>query len=556
MLLEVSIRDIALIDRVNASFEPGLNVLTGETGAGKSIVVGALDFVLGGRADRDRVAFGAERGRVEAIFDVTNLPRVREAMEAMGLEAEGGLLPISRELTAAGRSVSRAAGEIVSASQLRSLTSLLVDLHGQHGHQSLLGEDNHLRFLDAMGKASHRALLEETREAFRRFREAAHALSSAREDARERARREDMLRFQLEELDGANLVEDEEIELERLRDLHRNAERIRAALEAAYALAAFREDEAPSALDALRAAADSLRGVRALDARYEAVEGSLLEASYRLEEVCATLDSLREETEVDPEQLEQIESRLDLLSRLRRKYGQTTREMIAFRERTRAALEEAEDAGDRAARLAREEAECRAAYDGAAARLSESRRALAGQCQAQVLSQLADLGMDGAAFEIAFEALAEPSRDGGERAAFLLSANRGEPLRPLAKVASGGELSRIMLAFKCVEAEAEGVPVLIFDEIDSGLGGRMGQIVGEKMHAVSGHRQVLCVTHLPQIAAMADAQYLVEKREEGERTRTRLTKVSGERRAEIVAQMLGGGETGLEHAKALLKGKP
>ena len=340
MLLQLSIRDIALIDRLTLSFGPGLTVLTGETGAGKSIIVGSLDFVLGGKADRDRIAGGAERGRVEALFDISALPRVQSALAEMGLETEDGLLPVCREILQSGRSVCRVAGEVVTVAQLRAVMAPLLDLHGQHAHQSLLDPAKHLQFLDALGDAEHRAAVERVRALYGEWSAIARALREIETNDRERARREDMLRFQLEELDGAKLRAGEEDELTRQRALMRNAEKIRSGLEEAYgALSGDETGELPGALDALQQAAKALGGLSKYDGRFEALSVQLNDAMYAAESVAGELDGLREECGVDPRRLEQVESRLDQLDRLRRKYGATTVEMIAFRERVRAELD-------------------------------------------------------------------------------------------------------------------------------------------------------------------------------------------------------------------------
>lgn len=553
MLLQVAIRNIALIDRLEVSFGQGLNVLTGETGAGKSIVVGSLDFVLGGRADRDRIAGGADKGQVEALFDVSGQPHIQALLIEMGLEIEDGLLPVMREIATSGRSVCRVGGVVVPLAQLRRVTALLVDLHGQHQHQSLLDPGTHLAFLDAMGGAAHRALVQAVQGGHERWSAVRRALSDAEGGALERARHEDMLRFQLEELDGAALVEGEEEELEQVRIVMRNAERIRDGLARAYAhVSGGFDDELPSALDALRVALEALASISRFGEAYEQAHDQLADAVYTIEGVAGDLSDLGEAAEADPGRLDEIESRLDLLSRLKRKYGATVGDMIAFREQARAALSDSEQSDTRIDTLKKEEAALRAALDADAKALSAARHTLAAACEANVLRELSELGMQRARFAVSFSEDAPLGPDGLDKVEFLLSANAGEPMRPLSRVASGGELSRIMLAFKCIEAESEGIPVLVFDEVDTGISGRMGQIVAEKMHRVAEARQVLCVTHLPQIAAIADAQYLVEKYEADGRTHTTVQPLDLGGRVGVLARMLGGGETAEAHARAML----
>ena len=554
MLLQLSIRDIALIDRLTLSFGPGLTVLTGETGAGKSIIVGSLDFVLGGKADRDRIAGGAERGRVEALFDISALPRVQSALAEMGLETEDGLLPVCREILQSGRSVCRVAGEVVTVAQLRAVMAPLLDLHGQHAHQSLLDPAKHLQFLDALGDAEHRAATERVRALYGEWSAIARALREIETNDRERARREDMLRFQLEELDGAKLRAGEEDELTRQRALMRNAEKIRSGLEEAYgALSGDETGELPGALDALQQAAKALGGLSKYDGRFEALSVQLNDAMYAAESVAGELDGLREECGVDPRRLEQVESRLDQLDRLRRKYGATTVEMIAFRERVRAELDSTASSEEKREVLKKQEKAAKAAFMKEAQALSEARRALAKACEGRVAAQLAALEMKSAVFEVAFSEDAAPSADGLDAVEFRLSANRGEPPRPLQKAASGGELSRVMLALKCVEAENDGVPTLVFDEIDTGVGGATGVAIAEKLREVGAKRQVLCVTHLPQIAATARTQFWVEKSVRDGRTYTDARELDTDGRVEAVAQMLGGGETARAHARAMIE---
>ena len=554
MLLQLSIRDIALIDRLTLSFGPGLTVLTGETGAGKSIIVGSLDFVLGGKADRDRIAGGAERGRVEALFDISALPRVQSALAEMGLETEDGLLPVCREILQSGRSVCRVAGEVVTVAQLRAVMAPLIDLHGQHAHQSLLDPAKHLQFLDALGDAEHRAATERVRALYGEWSAIARTLREIETNDRERARREDMLRFQLEELDGAKLRAGEEDELTRQRALMRNAEKIRSGLEEAYgALSGDETGELPGALDALQQAAKALGGLSKYDGRFEALSVQLNDAMYAAESVAGELDGLREECGVDPRRLEQVESRLDQLDRLRRKYGATTVEMIAFRERVRAELDSTASSEEKREALKKQEKAAKAAFMKEAQALSEARRALAKACEGRVAAQLAALEMKSAVFEAAFSEDAAPSADGLDAVEFRLSANRGEPPRPLQKAASGGELSRVMLALKCVEAENDGVPTLVFDEIDTGVGGATGVAIAEKLREVGAKRQVLCVTHLPQIAAAARTQFWVEKSVRDGRTHTDARELDTDGRVEAVAQMLGGGETARAHARAMIE---
>ncbi len=564
MLVELSISNLAIIDAVTITFSPGFNVMSGETGAGKSIVVDAVNLVLGERADRDMIQVGAERARVEALFDVTGLPHVEETLAALGLEAEEGLLPLAREINSAGRTICRVGGSLVPLSTLKQVAETLLDMHGQHEHQSLLDVRKHLAYLDAYGGAEQAALLAEVREAYRAWREVARALSSLREQLKERDARIDLLRFQLAELDAAKLRAGEETELESQRVFYRNAERITEGVNQAFAAVYQGEEQELSALELLRRGADALAPLSKLDAPYAQLHERLEELYYQLDDVSTELRGLRESMEFDPDQAEAVETRLDVISRLRRKYGETTHDMLAARERIAGELAGLEDAEGTEAELSRRCAQREDSLYERCSALRAARLSLAEQFEQQMRAQLADLGMVSVQMHVRFEdaperaqAAARYTAEGFDQVEFLLSPNLGEPERPLARIASGGELSRIMLALKSISAEKTGVPSMVFDEIDTGISGRMAQVVAEKMAQLAKRHQVICVTHLPQIAAMADAQYLVEKLVEDGRTRTHVAQLDQEGRCAELARIVGGAELGsassLQHAATMLR---
>ena len=563
MLVELSIQNLALIDAVTIAFSPGFHVLTGETGAGKSIVVDAVNLVLGERADRDFIQTGADKARVEALFDVRGDAQTLAALDALGLETEEGMLLLSRELTQAGRNVCRVGGAMVPLATLKQVAGTLLDMHGQHEHQALLDERRHLAYLDEFGEAAHRASLEAVAAAYAAWHDARRALNQLRERLSQRDARLDMLRYQLQELDAAKLRAGEEDELERQRTFYRNAERITAGVERAFDTV-YGGAEQTAALDALRAGADALAPLARLDEAYAALHERLQEQYYQLEDTAHELRALRDGLEFDPADAEAVEARMDEIHRLRRKYGQTTHDMLAARERIAQELTGLEDAEETEERLAKR---CRALEEALYAQsqaLSQARRALAGDFEARMRAQLADLGMPHAVFRASFAVMPEEaaapgaySAQGFDQVAFLLSPNLGEPEKPLARIASGGELSRIMLALKSIAAEQTGVPSMVFDEIDTGISGRMAQVVAEKMAALAKQRQVICVTHLPQIAAMADAQYLVQKREAGGHTRTHVALLDAQGRCAELARLVGGAQpesaSALTHAAMLLQ---
>lgn len=601
MLREITIRNIALIDELAIEWRDGFQVITGETGAGKSIVIGALSFLLGEPTGRDILRTGASRGGVQAVFDVSNLPAVKAALSERDLEIDDDLLTLSREAFANGRTVCRAAGEPLPLSAFRRVTAMLVDLHGQHAHQVLLDPKSHLAFLDDFGGDSHRDDLNQLKLLCRDWREAKRSLDRLLTDAQERARRLDMLRFQLAELTDANLTLGEEDTLEEERARARHAQKIHAALAKANALISG-GGRSSGAVAPLKQACAVLSAIASFDPRAGALSERLESLGYELDDAAAELSRLADDDPLDPKQIDRVESRLDLLRRLMRKYGASTREMIEYRERVSGELEETLDTDARAERLRDELARRERDYLALAGKVSDTRRGLSRAFAERMTAELARLGMERARFEVWFDGSggsigaggsngsinandsdgsinangsggsinasgstassgAGFREDGIDHAQFRISANAGEPLKPLSGVASGGELSRIMLAIKSIAADHTGVPVVIFDEIDTGISGRMAQAVAEKMSAIARRCQVICVTHLPQIAAMADAAYRVEKITETvegeERTRSTLVRLDEKERVAELARMLGGAdpesETSRRYAGALIK---
>ncbi|MDR1263559.1 MAG: DNA repair protein RecN [Oscillospiraceae bacterium] len=558
MLREITIRRIALIDELTIEWRGGFQVITGETGAGKSIVVGALAFLLGEPTGRDMLQTGAARGGVQAVFDVSGLNAVRAALAERDLEIDDNLLTLSREMFANGRTVCRAAGEPLPLAAFRRITAMLVDLHGQHAHQVLLDPKSHLAFLDAFGDAPHKASLDRLRHLCRAWREAKRDLDRLLTDAQERARRLDMLRFQLDELTDAKLSPDEEKTLEEERTRARHAEKIHGAMMKADTLLSGGERSSGS-IAPLKQAIALLGGIASYDPRAASLAERLESLGYELDDAAGELSRLADDDTIDPKRIDRVESRLDLLHRLMRKYGASTREMIEYRARVSSELEETLDTDARAERFRDELGKRERDYLELASKVSAARRALSQSFSERMTAELAQLGMERARFEVGFEpdANAGYREDGVDRAQFCISANAGEPLKPLSGVASGGELSRIMLAIKSIAADHSGVPVVIFDEIDTGISGRMAQAVAEKMAAIARHCQVICVTHLPQIAAMSDGAYRVAKVTDTvdgeERTRSTLERLDETERVAELARMLGGADPESEKSRRYAK---
>ena len=550
MLLSLSIRNIALMDEMQAEFSAGFHVLTGETGAGKSILVDAVALLLGGRAQKELIRSGEEKARVEGLFDVSDCPPACDLLKQWELD-EGSELILSREITLSGRSACRVNGRLMPLSQYQQLTALLMDIHGQHEHQSLMDEKHHLSLLDATGDEEHRELLMKTQQSFAAWRDAKKRLDQLQKQSLQAGERMELLRIRQKELKGARLVAGEEDDLARERDRFRHAEKIEEGLREAYDCVYNGSDPAS---EALQTAARALASIETLDDAYAALRARIDGLYYEAEDIGLTLRDMLSHLDSDPDRLEQVQARLDLIRRLSRKYGgATTGEMLQKLKEIEAELAGFESIDDDLDAAAQQEKALSLQYQQDAAALSASRRQLARKFEKDMETQLRDLNMAGTRFCVALPAC-PPAALGSETAVFRIAPNRGEDLQPLSKIASGGELSRLMLAIKSVAAKRDGVPSMIFDEIDTGISGRAAQVVGEKMAAIAKEHQVLCVTHLQQIAALADHHYLVEKYFDGERTKTRLTPLEGESRVSEIARMLGGDvESARKHAREMLK---
>ena len=554
MLLELTIRNIALIESLRIEFSQGFNVLTGETGAGKSIVVDSVNLALGGRADRDMIRTGAEKGCVEALFDISQNAEALRMADELGVDADGGVVCVSRELSRSGRNLCRIAGTVLPLSSLRQFTALLVDVHGQHEHQALMDPKRHIAFLDEFGGEDHAEKRAAVRDAHAARTETAGKLRALLKDAAERERLIDTLRFQAQEIAAAKLKPGEEEKLAKRLRMLESAEKVRDGVETAYALT-YAGGEGPSAQEALKQAADAMQQIAQLDERFAKLGEDLRGLYYGVQEAGSELQAMREELSFDPRLMDKINERLELISRLERKYGATEEEVIAFGRAAQARLEAIESSDEQITALKKQLKQQDRALREACAALTESRRALAEALEAGILEQLRDLGMGRTRFSVEFRPLEKPQSGGADEVEFLIAPNPGEPLKPLASIASGGELSRIMLALKAMALDRGGVESMVFDEIDTGVSGRMAQVVGEKMRSIARTKQVLCVTHLPQIAALGDCQFLVEKTTDGERTQTRVVRLDQEGRVHEIARLVGGAEeseSSLAHARSML----
>ena len=550
MLELLHIENIAIIEHADIAFGSGFNALTGETGAGKSIVIDALGAVLGQRTSRELIRTGAEKAFVSATFG--GVPAQLPGLEENGLAPEeDGTLLLQRELYGDGKNVCRVSGRPVTVAQLRRIGASLLNIHGQHDGQQLLDEEQHLFYLDRFGRVD--AELTAYRERFDAWRATKREMDALKMDEAEKARRVDMLHHQIDELERADLQEGEEEALLARRNILRNGEKFLSAISAADACLNG-GDESLGAVSAIKEAEDALRGLRSLGDEFVGLSDRLESLRCEAYDLAETIRDKKDEYDFSPQELDAVESRCDQLYRLKKKYGSSVEEMLAYLERSREELDRIEYADDRLVQLAEKcTAQERAAREAAHA-LTDKRRAAAKELETRISRELSELDMPKLRFSIDFQEK-ELSEDGTDTVEFLMSANVGEDLRPIRKIASGGELSRIMLALKNVLAEQDSVMTMVFDEVDTGVSGRAAQRVAEKLARLSRTRQVLCVTHLPQLTAMADVHFGVEKGEENGRTLTRVRELDRAARRAEIARMSGGdhpSETMLSGAEELL----
>jgi len=555
MLEELRIQNFAIIDDLTIAFGPDFNVITGETGAGKSIIIDAMSLLLGERADPGMIRAGAERALVEGVFAVPPLLQAILAPLLAENELQGddpAVLTLAREIRTNGRSAARVNGVSVRLEVLREVGDALVDIHGQSEHLSLLRQREHLYLLDRY------ADLEEPREALAglvsRLRAIRAEIAALLRDEAELARRVDMLTYQLEEIRAVNPTPEEEDEIRAERNRLANSERLAELSDRAYALLLGGEPDSPAATDLLQQAAAALARLAAIDpAQAEQAEWAE-RLSVEAEELGEAMRHYRESVEYSPTRIDELEERLEAINRLKRKYGGTIAAALDYAARAAAELDAIEHSEERLAALRRQEDDLLHSVGELAGRLSEGRRQAGERLARSIERELADLRMDGARFGVDITRTPDPEGGayvGGERLAFdatgvdrvefMLSANPGEPLRPLQKVASGGETARIMLALKSVLGRVDHTPTLIFDEIDQGIGGRVGAVVGQKLWGLAETHQVLVVTHLAQLAGFADTHFRVSKREINGRTVTRTDVLDDKTRVEELAEMLGAG---------------
>lgn len=534
MLNELHIENIAVIEKADISFAPGLNVLTGETGAGKSIIIDSIGAVLGERVSRDLVRRGAEKGTVTAVFDADCAAAWLEENE---IDSDGELI-IQRRITLDGKSSCRICGTPVTAAQLKELAAMLVDIHGQNDGRQLMDERRHMAYLDSFGHLD--GALAAYRAEYDRFSAIKKEMAALSMDEIEKARLSDSLKYQIEELERANIKPGEKDTLSARRDLLRNSEKLTEALDEAFSALYGGDDNAVSmSQNAAYYAAKAANYAPELEQAANAVN----DAAFALADAAETLRDFKDSLDFSPEEYDNIETRLSLLNKLERKYGRTDEELCVYLDECRRKLDDIEYADDRLVKLEKELSAQMAQCVKAAAALSAQRREKAAELEKRIVTELRELNMPSVRFAVEFVPVDNEQgfdASGADKIRFIMSANAGEELGRISKIASGGELSRIMLAMKNVFAENDPVGTMVFDEIDTGVSGIAAQRVAEKLFAVSKGRQVMCVTHLPQIAAMADSHYLIAKHEEGGRTYTEVNGLTREGRRRELARLHGG----------------
>ena len=557
MLKQLLIRNVALVLELTVIFDRGLNVLTGETGTGKSIIVDSVNFLIGARADKDMIRSGAEKAYVEGVFDISGNQAALDFLSQNDMEADDGCVIISRELNSAGRSVCRIGGMAVNLSLLKAFASSLIDIHGQHEHQSLLNERSHLSFLDAFGDTEHQVLLSNTAQRYKQYHDAKAKYKALLDKNAQRQERLQWLQAKRKEISSAKPKAGEEEGLRKSLENLRNAGKISRSLQQAYSAVYDTRGDSDAALRLLKTAMGALSEIAGYDEAFEALLARIESVYYETEDVGMELRNAINSFEADEGTLQQASERMDLLKRISRKYGTPIDDLAQALEETETELKQFESIEEDLIRLEGTVDQALKNYRQQAGLLTQSRKRLALFLSGRIKQELTELNMPGTELMIEIHALKEEgSTTGDDQITMLLAPNRGEEAKPLAKIASGGEVSRLMLALKSISAEHNVIPSMVFDEIDTGISGRTAQVVAEKMWNIAKYRQVLCVTHLQQIAAMAGSQYLVIKTEREGRTVSEIKHLNREDRILELSRMISGyskeSESSLIHAEHML----
>lgn len=553
MLLEISIKNFAIIEAISLHFEKGMTVLTGETGAGKSIIIDAMNMMLGARATTDVIRHGAPKAEIEGLFSVENSRLLQEIFDEQGLEL-GDEIIIRREILQNGRSISRVNGQMVNLSVLRAIGQHLVDIHGQHDQEELMRPQLHIQMLDEFGDTAFWALKETYQTSFDAYRKMRKQVLEVKKNQQEHKSRIEMLEFQMAEIEAANLHAGEDLALNQERDKLLNHKNIADTLTNAYSML---DNEDFSSLANVRSAMNDMESVEEYDPEYREISSSLSETYYVLEDISKRLEAIIEDLDFDGNRLMQVENRLDLLHTITRKYGGTVDDVLLYfakiREEYNLLTGNNLSSEDMEAELKKLEVN----LVDLAGQLASARHDLAQQLEAEIKQELQDLYMEKAQFQVRFSK-GKFSREGNEMVEFYISTNPGEDFKPLVKVASGGELSRLMLAIKSAFSRKEGKTSIVFDEVDTGVSGRVAQAIAQKIHKIGQHGQVLAISHLPQVIAIADYQFFIEKISNDHSTVSTVRLLTVEERVEEVAKMLAGDdvtEAALTQARELLRNR-
>ncbi len=537
MLQNLHVKNLALIDETEVEFTNGLNILSGETGAGKSIIIGSINLALGEKVSKEMLRDNGETAFVELIFHVENENTIAK-LKALDVDPEDGTVILSRKITS-GRAVGRVNGEAVSVSRMKEIASLLIDIHGQHEHQSLLSKRKHLEILDAYAKDAIGDKKGKTAEAYRRYRSLKDEWEHSNVDVEERKRELSFLEYEVKEIEDAQLHNGEDEELEQQYRRFSNGKKIMEGVNGAYAVTG---GEMENASEMIGRAVRELSAVSSYDEAVAGLEGQLAEIDNLLSDFNHEISSYISDADFDEEAFYQIEKRLDLINHLKSKYGNTITEILNEYDEKQKRIQVLSDYDSYLADMERELTKSKEELEQFCSELSEIRKKEAVKLTKAIRKALLDLNFLDVTFEMKFDRTEDYTASGYDAPEFLISTNPGEPVKPLGKVVSGGELSRIMLGIKTVMAETDEIESLIFDEIDSGISGRTAQMVSEKMNLLGKNHQIICITHLPQIAAMADSHYLIEKSVENQSTHSRIHKLDQEQSVKELARMLGGVE--------------
>lgn len=554
MLQELSIKNFAIIDSLRIGFEGGMTVLTGETGAGKSIIIDAVGLLAGGRGSTDLIRHGEDKTVLQGLFTFPKSSNLKERLETYGIDYDDDQILLQRELSRNGKNVARVNGSIVTVSILREIASHLIDIHGQNEHQELMNAQNHLYLLDQFADELTKKQLIRYQADYDAYKQAKEELERLQSDEQENIQRIDLLTFQIDEIEQAKLIDNEEDSLLEERSLLANYQRILEGLTNAYR--SLQGEEGSAAIDQIGFGMESLERIQDFSPAYAGFYSSVSEAYYQLEDVIASIRNEVDDLSYDEGRLNEIELRLEVIHQLKRKYGASILEIKAYYEKIVLELDMISNKESYIARLTKEFNQAKETVEKTGQILSTMRHKVAKKLEADVENQLKELYMEKATFKVHFnETAGTIYSDGLDHVEFYIATNVGEPLKPLTKVASGGELSRMMLALKTIFTQTQGITSIIFDEVDTGVSGRVAQAIANKIHVVAAHSQVLCISHLPQVAAMADHHFYIEKEVTDNRTLTHINAIDTDKRTMEIARMLAGSditELSIAHAKELL----